>query len=847
TIDVVDGAGCSGAQQTVTINDQLTGTVVVTNASCSNGAINVTALGGDGNYVYSVVTANDPIPADGTFNNTNPISQPAGTYDVYIRDQNGAAGYCQFIIEDVVIASVVNVSISETANQPVCNGDLGSIDITISNGESPHSFVVTNSGGATVATLTNFVGTSTSFNDLPAETYTITITDSLGCTDSKVVTLTNPTALVMDIEGVPPPLCGVSDPANTGFNFININPANYAPYTLQYSVDNGVTWFDFTNGQIRGYNPGDIVYPTLRISDGTGGTGNTRCILSYGQYIIPFNVSGIVVDVQPSGDCTTGYNVTVRALNGLGPFEFSINSSTGPWLSAIQAGPVDLDPTNPNSDFRRHIFTNITPGLNYQFYVRDTNTGCIEMNDLPLTFPDSSYDVDITATTSNESCSGTLNDGEITFTINDTDGLLELNTIDWQLFDAITNAPLTTPVTGTIANTVTYPYDLVVSGLNPGSYYLVIERDSGMASSCSWGSPDVEIKDGTPIAGNLTVVNNITCDVDGTVRIEGVNGGFPGYTYAATVNETGVPGNLIAFTLTGNIISVDDAALGGVTSVDVSVTITDTNGCTTTLGPVTLTLSPSPTLEIGDITTSTCGTNKTITVTGNNGLALGGTPPYQYSSDGGTTYSASTTNTSYTFNGLTPGSYDIVVKDANGCTAAQNGIIIYPELDFTLITTQNLNCVPGEAVIGITVDSGAGLSTSGNFTYTINGVGATPNPALTSGSILGTSTSTTHTVTAEGTYEIIMTDVTSGCMITQQITISPAIVPNFSAVASVNNICYGSSTGVIQITELNNSINPLSYSISVLSGGPYAGTINTSTLTYENLPEGVYRITGTGT
>ncbi|MDY0781701.1 hypothetical protein, partial [Tenacibaculum sp. IB213877] len=71
---------------------------------------------------------------------------------------------------------------------------------------------------------------------------------------------------------------------------------------------------------------------------------------------------------------------------------------------------------------------------------------------------------------------------------------------------------------------------------------------------------------------------------------------------------------------------------------------------------------------------------------------------------------------------------------------------------------------------------------------------------------------------------------------------APSIQPNFSAVASVDNICFGSSTGEIQITEVNNSINPLSYTIS-----PVAGTFNAATLTYTGLPAGVYDITGEGT
>ncbi|WP_412766955.1 beta strand repeat-containing protein, partial [Tenacibaculum vairaonense] len=793
TIDITDGKGCTAVQQSVTINDELTADIDIIDANCNDGIITIAGIGGDGNYVYAAVTTGNPVTA-GDFG-ASPITRAAGTYDVYVRDNNGAGvlgtDFCEYS-QTVTVNQITAVNIVLTTAQPICNGDTGTIDVAISNGLQPHDLTLT---GPVNQTVNDYVGANYSFTNLPAGTYSVTITDDSGCPFTPAdVTLTDPIALVIDIQDVPPPDCDAVDITQTGFNFININPADYLPLILQHSVDNGATWTDFTddNGQVRGYAPGTILNPVIRLSDSTGGVGNTICLLSHGQYMVPFNVEGLIVDVQVGGDCVAGYSITVRAIGGQGPFEFSNSTSTGPWFPAIQGGPVDLDPTNPNSDFRTHIFTNIIPGVNYQFYVRDTFDGCIELNNTPLVYPPSDFDVDITGTATSLSCSGVASDGAIGFTITDTDGVLAGNTINWELFDGNTNASLTTPVTGTIPSTTTYPHNLSVTGLEPGLYYIVLTSGSG-ATACDWGSGDIEIQEALPVTGNLTKLSDITCSNPGTIRVDNLTGGLAPYSYTVTTTNT-TSGTA---TISGNTISVPYADLVDVTlSVDVTVNVSDSNGnaCTLILGPETLSVSQEPVLEVADVTTDTCGADKSIIITtSNGGQAIGGTAPYQYSIDGGTTYSSPTASITHTESGLSPGNYNVIIRDANGCTSATVPVTIYEELDFNLAIQQNLNCVPGESLIRININSGVNLGTTGNYSYTINGVAPTADPATTVGTITGTDTFTDHTVTANGTYEVVVTDVTSGCNITRQITVEPAITPVFTASAIDNGNCSGSN------------------------------------------------------
>ncbi|RLJ99677.1 T9SS type B sorting domain-containing protein [Tenacibaculum discolor] len=795
TVYVQDGRGCT-ENTPVTINPQLIATATPTNASCTpTGEILVNPTGGSGGYEFSVVTDGS---SAGTYAATNPVTGlAAGTYDVYVRDDVG----CEYVVQDIIIDSVAPLEITATDNQPTCNGDTGSIDVTIvaNTGEAPYTITISDSGGV-INTINNFVGSSISFDNLAPEDYTILIEDALGCDDSETVELVDPTAIVMDIDPVLPPGC-VVDPAQTGFNFINIDPNDYLPNTLQYSLDNGVTWVDFTttNGQIRGLNSGDVVHPVLQIVE--NGTGTPLCLEAYGPYEIPFNVTGLIVNpIITPGNCSVGLTVTVEAVDGTGPFEFAINSPTG-WQPADAAYNGTLgDPD------RTRTYTGLTPGVDYKFYVRDA-TGCVKENNENI-YDDFTPTVPITSTINNQACFG-ANSGQITFSIDNTSGDLS-NDFTWTLYQRDANNE-GVAVAGYTNIAQSGFADIVVTGLAPGTYYIVLSNTGGVV--CEFGAQDVEIIEGTEISGQVTKVRDITCSVDGLVRIENVVGGFPGYTYTFNVtNGTGV--------LSGNTITVAAGTVTG-SPVTVEAFAQDTNGCgPVSLGTVALTLSPSP--NIVSAIPASCDVNKTITINVNNGTA-----PYSYSIDGGTTFTSPTTNTSYVAQGLTPGSYDVVVRDANGCTDTSNGIIVNPDIDFNLTVTQNATCIPGnDGEVEINVTSGAG----GNYNYSFDTgeIGTITSPA----------TSTTVVSLAPGVHNVTVTDVNSGCSEMKAITVQDPVEPSFTYVAE-NSLCSGDNSGTITLTAVDNGILPVTYTIS-----PVAGTYDGDS-TFTNLPPNTYSITGT--
>ncbi|MDE1208463.1 hypothetical protein, partial [Tenacibaculum larymnensis] len=658
---------------------QLQATATPTNASCTPGSITVNATGGTGTYEYAVVTAGSPAPTTGFSNNNTIMGLAPNTYDVYVRDVA-----CTTVVNNITIANVTPVALENIVeNAGRCNGDLGSIeaDITASTGQGPFIITLTNTAGTYNDNINNFIGSSFSFNNLPADEYNLVITDDLGCQFTHNFTLSEMPPILMNLEPVLPADCTTINPSNTGFNFNfkNYTLADYAPYDLEYTID-GTNWFPITNAmystsvaphptpgdnlyQVLGLTPGQTYYPSIRILNTDG---STRCREDNGIFIMPFQVSGIVVNVTVVGDCNLGYSVEVEAQDGSGVsgFEFGISTedpiNTGTWH------PAD-DPTKP----RIKVFDNIIPGLNYQFFVRDIATGCIEMNDEPITYPDSTFDVAITPTAESQSCSG-ANNGELSFLIEDTDGVLNTKTVTWELYNGIDDQPL--GITGTISNTVSYSYTLNSSGtpvaalqnLPPGLYFIVLDAFDGGATACQWASGDIEIKEGQPITGNLNKLNDITCNVPGKIRVENVLGGFAPYTYNVTLSEATATATVI-----GNEITV--TAPTNITSVDVTVEVEDSNGtgaCTANLGTVTLNVAQLPTVTA---VADSCPTNKTITVT-----IADGTGPYTATLSGALGSSFTLTGASpLVFSGLEVDSYDVVVLDTKGCSDTQSGIVIH--------------------------------------------------------------------------------------------------------------------------------------------------------------------------
>lgn len=173
-------------------------------------------------------------------------------------------------------------------------------------------------------------------------------------------------------------------------------------------------------------------------------------------------------------------------------------------------------------------------------------------------------------------------------------------------------------------------------------------------------------------------------------------------------------------------------------------------------------IAPSATVAKTD---PNCAPNGTITVT-----AQGGTAPYQYSINGGTTWQSSNT-----FTGLGGGTYNVLVKDVNNCSSGPQPVTL--ALSNTLVQT--------------IAKTDANCTTTGTITITASGGGNPPYEYSING---GTTWQASNTFTdlAGGNYTVVTRNPTTTCTATTAVTITFTNTLSLDAINGTS-ICFGSS------------------------------------------------------
>ncbi len=208
--------------------------------------------------------------------------------------------------------------------------------------------------------------------------------------------------------------------------------------------------------------------------------------------------------------------------------------------------------------------------------------------------------------------------------------------------------------------------------------YTVFVTDANGCTATSIGTATVTAP-ATALAANMSFTN-VLCN-GGTAGAQSApSGGTSPYTYAWSSGGT-------------------TSSISGKTANTYTLTVHDNNGCTTT-GSANIT-QPNTLIDGAPVIISTVSCNG-----GNNGSAIAGTPtggtsPYSYRWNSGTT-STNNINSS-----LSAGTYTVYITDANGCTATSAGTATITQPATALLI--GLPCVP------ITLTNSQGSATGTNF------------------------------------------------------------------------------------------------------------------------------------
>ena len=757
--------GCNGpavAFQALTVNSTPLLTVTGINLTCfniCNGNAIATVAGGNPLYRYTWSSGiSDTIAA--TVDTLKALC--IGGYTVTVTDANGCSDTDSITLTQPT-QIVPNITTGNISCVGVCDGLSES---SPTGGTAPYTF------------QWNTGSVDTLITNLCPGTYTVIVTDALGCTNSLPDTIVQ-AATVLSNAIITNATCGLCDG-----QVVLVPSGGIAPYTFLWG--NGQTTDTTTNlcaglysvnitdsaGCSSSYsipisNPGGPTSATITstniscfgLSDGTvtavtpvGGTPPYSYLWIQGGQTTP-TLSGLVagvyyVQIADSVGCSLIDSVTITE-----PPQVFVNQ----FITAANCNLCDGSITTAASG-GGGIFTylwapggQITSSITdqcaalYSVQITDVSTGCAQNISIPL----------------NSISAPTLSASSVPL-----------------LCNAACNATATVVAAG---GSLPYTYlwndpgaqtTDVATALCAGTYFVQV-TGGGCVSFAA-----VSITDPAPISFSLANAVNPLCNgnIDGSIAVIPFGGTLP-YTFS--------------WTGTGSISDTASDLSAGV----YIVTVTDANGCSssqtnTLVGPPSLTISNVP-------TPASCNTvaDGAIDVT-----VGGGSPGYSYQWSGGSSL------TTQDLTNILTGTYAITVTDTNGCSISDSIIVTSTVTVLGVAGNDTALCEPA--------------------TMLLSAVGSTANVInyqwfeLPANTLVGSAVNVTVTPPVGATDYYVIVDNGAGCAHSDTITVTvnPLPVANAGAdvtiLANASTVIGGNPTGPagasyswVPVTGLDNATN----------------------------------------
>ncbi|MFM2016902.1 MAG: hypothetical protein RL007_558 [Bacteroidota bacterium] len=823
----------------------LTVNTTMTPATCSNcnGTATVTSIvGGSAPYTYSWA------PSGGTGATATGLC--AGTYTVTVTANAGCLTQTQVV---TVTSAGGALSVTGSQNNVTCFGLCnGSASTSASGGTAPYTYAWSPAVPNTTTSPNN------SASNLCPGTYTITATDAAGCTGTRTITITQPTALATT-GGQTNILC------NGGTGSATVTPSGgTGPYTYAWAPSGGtgatatglgagtytVTVTD-ANGctTTRTYT---ITQPAALTSTGSqtnilcnaattgaasvtpsggtgpytyawapsGGTGATATGLGIGTYTVTvtdangctttrtytitqppaITITPTQTNILCNGNTTGAASGAVTGGNGPYTYAWSPSGGTGSTATGLGAGTYTLTVTDANGCTRTQTYTITQPtalsttGTQTNVLCNGGSTGAASVTASGGTGP---YTYSWAPAGGTGSSATGLASGTYTVTVTDANGCTITRTYN---------------ITQPTALTATTSFTQATCGSANGAASVAPTGGTG-PYTYSWAPSGGTGATATGLVSaiyTVTVTDANGCTITRTVNVP--NAGSPTATITATTNVTCFGGNngsatvsasggttpyTYAWTPTGGTGSTGTAMIAG----NYTATVTDANGCSTT---ATVVITQPPAITV------TATSTAVLCFGGNTGSAAvtasGGTPGYTYSwaPSGGTSASASS---------LTAGTYTVTVTDANGCTATAITTVTQPTALTATATSSPVLCFGGNTGSAAVTASGG---TSG-YTYSWAPSGGTGSSA---------------TGLTAGGYTVTITDA-NGCTTTASTTVTQPTA--LATTTSFTQATCGNANGSASVTP-SGGTGPYTY-----SWAPSGGTGATAT----GLVAAIYTVTVT--
>ena len=778
-------------------------TVTVTDIICTTpGSITVNNV--PSGYEYSLDGVN--YQSSNYFQITTP-----GLYTVYVQQVGVPDNACVFTIPDVLIRER-DFTVSTTINQPLCNGDLGSIYLA-ANDADPQYYFSLYLGGTLVNNVGPIVENNYSFENLNPGTYTAIVETEDGCTDTQEIIIIEPPILtvtaaitipltctdgeitIYPLGGTPPyfyfinsttvfqtvPEYAVSTPGVYNITIVDSNNCSAETTITIEALPAPEFIIETTDIQCAGDDTGSILVNvtnpngnSLRYSIDGGITffntplftglalGNYEVVVEYSvgpsvcfsdPQIVTINeneaISGIAELTAPY-TCTSNGTITVtNVIGGTSPYMYSIDGVN------FQSSP---------------IFSNLTEGT-YTIIIKDANDCTFITNEIII--PPLNPPVDLTFSHSPLTCPTNL----VTITITGTNG--GEPPLEYQI---IAPASAVTP----------YQTSTVFANLAPDVYTFQVKDTNDCTYLESYAIEPLPVID--IFAETL---NNVSCfgDADGSVQ----------YTISGTTS--------FEYSINGGapIIGESPLEITGLPAGSYTILVTDLiTNCEAT--DTAIVEEPSSSLIISlEVSPITCLTDGSVIINTSGGW-------------GGYTYTLTLpdftvlpTQSNNTFINLSqPGNYNVSVEDVNGCIVTDNFNLTIPNPPNASISASSDLCydLGDNATIIVEVTSG-----EAPFEYSINGGPFVSNNIFSN--------------LAPGSYTLTVRDAFGCETIIPAVIIAPELLVN--ALLTEGLDCTTSPDAII-IGNISGGTTPYSYAVSIngaafnplgITGTPF--TYNTGT------------------
>jgi hypothetical protein len=219
---VMDGNGCMANSADFTINEPaaINATAAIGSVSCNgeaDGSIIITYLGNNGPIECSI-DGGETWSTECIYNNL-----PAGNYTILVMDTNG----CMLEI-NATIGEPEVLTATHSVDDVSCNGaNNGIVNIAVNGGTGPYTY--------TLDGQTNDTG---EYGDLGPNTYDYLVVDANGCEVEGTVTVNEPDALSITVDG-----SGGDGGNDEGFINVTVEGGT-GDYDFLWTDDNGDTYTD---------------------------------------------------------------------------------------------------------------------------------------------------------------------------------------------------------------------------------------------------------------------------------------------------------------------------------------------------------------------------------------------------------------------------------------------------------------------------------------------------------------------------------------------------------------------------------------------------------------------------